>query len=855
MKDIPTTSLKSKTGLWRYVAEDGHWDEALTPAGFPRRHWRELLVSLGRMGPEQLTRRWRTGQHLIQANGVTYNVYGDPQGKERPWKLDLIPLVIASKEWEHVEKSVIQRATLLNAILADLYGPQRLIHQRQLPAAMLFANPHFLRPCCGIVPAGGVHLHMYAADLARAPNGQWWVIGDRTQAPSGIGYALENRLVSAQTLPSVFNQCRVRQLTHFFETARDAMLALAPNRRLQPRIVLLTPGPHNETYFEHSFLARQWGFPLVEGADLTVRDNRVFLKTLAGLEPVDLILRRTDDNFCDPLELRGDSLLGVPGLVQAVRNGNVAVANALGSGLTETALPMAFLPGLSRQLLGEELRMPSVATWWCGGKEPRRYVLDHLEELVIKPTFPRFNQKAEFPAKMSDAERKELAERIEAQPEQFLAQEQVDLSTAPVRAEQVIAARHIVLRVFAVWDGTSYTVLPGGLTRVSQEDSSLVVSMQLGGGSKDTWVLGAQQEEPGAASREESNAASRAAAAVVTTPRSSAELPSRVADNLFWLGRYTERVESGVRLVRVMLPSLSGEADFGGIASIETVVHLLGGMGFLPPEFATSSIASQRWNLQRLLGTMVFDPTRTSGIGWNLKHIRRVTWPLKERLSQDTWRVLQQLEIDFSTTPPTGTEQRFVAAMGLLDRAIVTLSAFAGLLMENTTRGYGWRFLEIGRRLERALQMTELLRVSIVQAPFDVEPYLEMLLQIADSSITYRTRYFTAMRTEFVLALLLADESNPRSVAFQLATLLEHTKDLPKRPEDSGDSNESTVAAQLLASVRNADTEDLATPDALGNTAALEDLLKQLKTGLYDISDGVSARYFSHLTPSRLTAF
>lgn len=491
--------------------------------------------------------------------------------------------------------------------------------------------------------------------------------------------------------------------------------------------------------------------------------------------------------------------------------------------------------------------MPSVATWWCGGKEPRRYVLDHLEELVIKPTFPRFGQKAEFPAKMSEAERHELANRIEERPEQFLAQEQVDLSTAPVRAEQVIAARHIVLRVFAVWDGSSYTVMPGGLTRVSQEDSSLVVSMQLGGGSKDTWVLGAQ--------REEVSAAARAAEPVVTAPRSSAELPSRVADNLFWLGRYTERVESGVRLVRVLLPGLSGEADFGRSASIDTVVHLLGGLGFLPPEFSTGSIASQRWNLQRLLGTMVFDPTRTSGIGWNLKHIRRVTWPLKERLSQDTWRVLQQLEIDFSTTPPAGTEQRFVAAMSLLDRAIVTLSAFAGLLMENTTRGYGWRFLEIGRRLERSLQMTELLRVSIAQAPFDVEPYLEMLLQIADSSITYHTRYFTAMRTEFVLELLLADETNPRSVAFQLATLLDHTKDLPRRADDAGESTESSAAAQLLASVREADMEDLATRDAEGNTGALEDLLKQIKTGLYDISDGVSARYFSHLTPSRLTSF
>ena len=845
MKEKVTTSLKARTGVWRYVPQEGHWDEALTPGGFPRRHWRDLLVALGRMGPEQLNRRWRAGQQLIQTNGITYNVYGDPQGKERPWNLDLIPLVIDGREWEHIEQSIIQRATLLNAMVADVYGPQSLIHKRQLPAEMLYANPHFLRPCCGITPPSGVHLHTYAADLARSPSGDWWVIADRTQATSGIGYALENRLVSAQTLPSVFNQCRVRQLGPFFETARTALMALAPNRRANPRVVLLTPGPHNETYFEHSFLARQWGFPLVEGADLTVRDNRVFLKTLAGLEPVDLVLRRMDDSFCDPLELRGDSLIGIPGFVQAARMGNVAVANALGAGLAETALQMAFLPGLSRQLLGEELRMPSVATWWCGDEQPRRYVLEHLDELVIKPTFPRFGQNAEFPAQMSAAARKELAARIEAHPEQFLAQEQVDLSTAPVRAEQVIAARHVVLRVFAVWDGSSYTVLPGGLTRVSQQDQSLVVSMQLGGGSKDTWVLNAQREE----------VAYQRNADPLVTPRSSAELPSRMADNLFWLGRYAERVESSVRLVRVLLPGLSGEADFGRGASIDTVVHLLGGLGYLPAEFSEGSLATQRWSLQRLLGSMVFDPTRTSGIGWNLKHIRRVTWPLKERLSQDTWRVLQQLETDFSSTPPTETEQRFVAAMRLLDRAIVTLSAFAGLLTENTTRGYGWRFLEIGRRLERSLQMTELLRVGIVQAPVDVDPYLQMLLEIADSSITYRTRYFTAMRTEFVLELLLADETNPRSIAFQLANILAHAEDLPRTGEAAGDATELTVASKLLAAIREADMEDLATRDALGNISALEDILKLIKTGLYDISDALSARYFSHLTPSRLTSF
>jgi uncharacterized circularly permuted ATP-grasp superfamily protein/uncharacterized alpha-E superfamily protein len=838
------TSRRSRGQKLHYAPVEGHWDEAFTPAGFPRRHWRSLFVSLGRMGPDQLSKRWRTGQQLIQANGVTYNVYGDPQGKERPWQMDPIPLVIDPMEWETVERAVIQRATLLNAITADLYGPQNLIRENRIPAALLFGNPNFLRACHGIAPAGGVFIHTYAVDIARSPNGAWWVISDRTQAPSGIGYALENRLVSAQMLPSVFNQCKVQNLTRFFEVFRDALMALAPNHRTNPRIVLLTPGPHNETYFEHSFLARQWGFPLVEGADLTVRDNRVFLKTLAGLEPVDLVLRRMDDSFCDPLELRGDSLLGVPGFVHAIRSGHVAIANALGSGISETAAQMAFLPGLCRQLLGEELKMPSVATWWCGDEHPRRYVLEHLDELVIKPTYPRFGQKVEFPATMGVAARKELIQRIQAKPDEYVAQEQVDLSTAPIRSGQSLAARHVVLRLFAAWDGTSYTVLPGGLTRVSTEDRSLVVSMQLGGGSKDTWVLGRREEQVPAV---------RPSQQILETRRSSGELPSRVADNLFWLGRYAERVEAGVRFVRALLPALSAEADFGRGASLETIIHLLGGLGYLSEEFPTSNIAYQRWNLQRLLGTMVYDPTRTSGIGWNLNQVRRVTWPIKERLSQDTWRVLQQLETEFSTPTAAGTEQRFVSAMQLLDRAIITLSAFNGLLMENTTRGYGWRFLEIGRRLERAAKMAELLRVGIVQAPFEIEPFLEVLLQIADSSITYRTRYLTTLRTEFVLELLLADEANPRSIGFQITTLAEHMEELPHRGPEDDEAPEFALPAKLLKAIREADMEDLATRDADGELGALDDLLKYIQTELSDVSDAISAHYFSHLTQSRLT--
>ncbi|HLQ76951.1 MAG TPA: circularly permuted type 2 ATP-grasp protein [Terriglobia bacterium] len=844
-KDSLITPSDSEPNPWHYTRAEGYWDEAVLPSGYPRRHWRELFVEIGRMGFQQLSRRWQSGQQLIQSQGITYNVVNRPEGNEHSWPMDPVPLVIDEKEWAGIEQAVAQRATLLNAIVSDLYGPQRLLHERRLPPALVFANPHFLRPCFGITPPGNVFLHSYAVDIARSPDGSWWVIADRTQAPSGMGYTLQNRLVSARALPGVFNQCRVRQLARFFETKRETLLQMASSQRSNPTVVLLSPGPHNETYFEHSFLAGQWGFTLVEGADLTVLDRRVYLKTLGGLKPVDLILRRLDDSYCDPLELRGDSLLGVPGLLEAVRNGSVVIDNALGSGIVETAAHMPFLPGLCEQLVGESLKMPSVATWWCGQEEPRRYVLEHLDDLVIKGTFPRPGRHPEFPEKMDAAAKADLIQRIEAQPEEYVAQERVALSTVPVRTENGFAPRHVMLRVYAAWNGRSYSVLPGGLTRVSTQDSSLVVSMQLGGESKDTWVLGNSDEPP---------LTRRQLSLPTGTHATKRDLPSRVADNLLWLGRYAERVEFRVRLVRALLPSLSGEEDYGRAVSLETATRLLVGMGYLPPETTKDSLGEQRWQVQRLLTDMVFDASQTSSLRWNLKEMRRTAWHLKERLSLDTWRVLQQLETQFSAFVPAGVDHRYLAGMDLLDGVIVTLSAFSGLLMENTTRGFGWRFLEIGRRTERALQSAELLGSCLGAASTDLESYLQILLLIADSSITYRGRYPTMLQTDLVLEVLLTDESNPRAVAFQLVKLLHQVNRLQELQDGGREGLERALAFKALAAIRGARIADLAQRDTSGRFAALDELMGELKVTLYEISDALTSTYLSHLKVSRLTA-
>jgi uncharacterized circularly permuted ATP-grasp superfamily protein/uncharacterized alpha-E superfamily protein len=818
----------------------GHWDEAFKPAGFPRRHWRKLATSIARMGRPQFDRRWRSGQLLIQANGVAYNVYGDPEGRQRPWPMDPLPMVVSEEEWSQIETGITQRANLLNRILGDVYGTQQLLQNGALPPELVLANPSFLRPCHGVDVPGQVRLHSYAVDLARSPDGQWWVIADRTQAPSGSGYALENRLVSARTLPNIFNHCSVRQLGRFFQNWRDGLLTLAPGKR---RAVVLTPGPYNETYFEHSYLARFWSLPLVEGADLTVRDDRVYLKTLAGLEPIDFIIRRQDDSYCDPLELRSDSLLGVAGLIEAVRQGNVVVANSLGSGLVETPALMPFLPGLCQQLFGEDLVLPSVATWWSGQAPAKRYLLENLKGLVIKPAFPRYGKSAVFGADLDERERAALAREIEDRPEQFVGQEQVALSHAPVWTQDGLTSRHVVMRVFAAWDGSGYAVMPGGLTRVSSTSTSLVVSMQHGGGSKDTWVLGTPQtdEAPQRHQRDEAQ-----------IDRPIASLPSRVADNLFWLGRYTERVEAVARLMRVLLPSLSGEEDFGRRATLEMAVTMLVGYGHLPKSVLANSLPEQRRQLDRVLTTLIHDPTGASGILWNAKQIQRVAWQLKDRLSADTWRVLQQLETDFARTVSMEPDQRLVSLMTLLDRTVVSLSAFAGLLMESTTRGHGWRFLDIGRRLERGLQMILLLRHGLAAAPEDAEPYLEMLLEIADSTITYRTRYVTTLRADLVLDLLLIDETNPRSLAFQIAALAAHVEQLPDRDVPTGrHSLEKRLTMMALTSARLAHVEDLTTCTGEGRIL-LRRFLDELEADLLDLSQALTGKYLSHLMPSYL---
>ncbi|PWU05379.1 MAG: hypothetical protein C5B51_14635 [Terriglobia bacterium] len=824
---------------WPYAPNAGFYDEMVAPDGSLRPYWRPLINPLQEMGERAFALRWQDGRRLIHENGTTYNVYTDPQTTERPWPLDPIPLILDSVEWAQIETAIVQRATLLNAILADLYGPQNLLRDGLLPPELVFPNPAFLRPCCHVPVPSGVYLHLYAADLARSPDGQWWVIADRTQAPSGAGYALENRLVSSRVLPDVFRGAHIHRLATFFETYREALRALAPGRKENPRIVVLTPGPYNETYFEHAFLARYLGYTLVEGGDLTVRDDRVFLKTLGGLLPVDLIVRRQDDTYCDPLELWPESILGVPGLMQAVRSGTVTVANALGSGLVESAAPAGFLPALCAHLLSEELKMPGVATWWCGEPAALSFVSQNLSNLVIKPAFPAAGVPPIFGVRLSEAEKASVLEEIHANPRAFVAQEQVALSTVPVWEDGRLNPRHLVVRVYAVASGGSYSIMPGGLTRVTSSLDHLVTSMQSGGGSKDTWVAGKGPPSqfsllPSVSPR-------------LDVSRATFDLPSRVADNLFWLGRYVERVEAAMRIARTILPRLFQESDLTAVAGVMTGARILAGLGYARQPLAQTgnSLAA----LERDVLGLVFDHEGRN-LAWNIRQVRRLGWLLRDRISADAWRILNQLEQQLPDTAPP-EPFRISAAQAFLDEAISTLAAFAGLAMESMTRGDGWRFLDMGRRIERASQMVELIRHGL---GFECEAesgQLEVLLQTADSLITYRSRYLTSMQPDLVLDLLLVDEANPRSVAYQFARLREHVDQLPGGHASIRRSAEVRIAISLLTAVQLAEVRELECTEPDGRRNRLEALLSRLTTELRSLTETLTREYFNQAAPSR----
>jgi len=806
--------------------------------------WRPLLEELARHDGEARQRRLATARRLIRENGVTYNVYDEAGGEARPWELDTLPLVIDAATWQQIETGLVQRARLADALLADVYGEQRLSAQGCLPPHLVVGHPQFLRPLCDIVPPGGVRVHLHALDLTRAPDGRWSVLAERADAPAGVGYALENRIVVSQLYPELFRDLGVRRVASFFQGFRDGVLGLAA--AAQPRGVLLTPGPHNEAYFEHAYLARYLGLALVEGDDLAVRDGGVFLKTLAGLERIDVIVRRVDSDFSDPIVFRADSALGVPGLAEAARSGQVVIANALGGGLIGSPGLAAYLPGLCRALLGEELLLASERSLWCGTEAGRRAVLADLESLVVRDAFdqrPLFarGSSARLGSEMSRAERARLATLMSRRGATLAAQELVPLAAAPVQEGDRLVARPVVLRCFVAWTPEGWLAMPGGLTRVGADAAARAVTMQSGGATKDTWVL---SDEP-----VEGLTLLRSGSEPLAIRRVGEEAPSRAMDNLFWLGRYAERAEQRVRLQRAAIRRLGDDAGLGAATTVAAFARrALVPLTLVGEAAAKAAAAGDLQPLTEELMASIFGRDNPHGLRRVLDRVQRTAWAVRDRLSLDTWRSVISL-VGGEGLP--GTDRDLGAAQSYLDGIVRRTAALAGLAAENLARGRNRLFLELGRRVERAANHCWLLRQLLVVPEDPEEEALQLLLEIADSAMTYRYRYLGVFQAAPVIDLLALDESNPRSVAYQVEQLKTLVGELPRGNLAQAEGQDRRLAATLVARIAAADPLRLARRDDSGRRPALAELLELVEGNALQLSDVIGRAYFRHSASRR----
>ena len=837
------TIASSRDPIARYAPPVSGRDELVAGDGSIRSHWARLAASYRDLGMEELVRRRDEIALLLEQDGVTYNVATAGGRPHRPWELDPIPLVLSNDEWATLERGVSQRARLLDLVLADLYGPRRLLSGGSLPADVVLEDPAFLRVCDGISLPAERQLVVYAADLTRDSGGDWLAMGNRTQAPSGAGYAIQNRNVISKVFPTIFRNAEAMRLAPFIRTLRATLQAAAPSGVEDPSIVVLTPGPLSETAFEHAFIATQLGYPLVEGSDLVNRGGRIWLRTVSELVPVDVILRRVDAWFCDPLELLPESTLGVPGLVDATRSGTVTVVNPLGSGVLENAALSVFLPELARNLLGEDLALPSVESFWCGHAASKSHVLANLEDMVLRPTSRRQGGSTIDATLLSRAELEELAARIDTDPRAWVGQRRVEPATAPLLSNDGFHPQPTVLRSFAVAAGSDYHVMTGGLARTSQTSSRGPITNRTGAIAKDTWVLSTEPETLGGF---------WLTGAPTPAAEPAAPLPSRAAENMFWLGRYSERAEAAVRLLRVVngrRTEFEQVSEGPGAEALEALLEAVTRVTTTFPGFVGDDADQKLADPGEELLSLVVDADRPGTVAQAINRMFVAVEVLRDQLSVDTWLVIGSMQGRLERLESISSD-RDDAVTTVLNGLLESLLALSGLMAESMVRDHAWQFMEAGRRVERALQTTALVGALLT---VDHEPAAESLiaesaLTAAESIITYRRRYRSHAQVVTLLDLLLDDPGNPRSLRFQLDRLDLGVGALDAaRRHDDGAAALTRVqgALELLEGVDSSRLAEVAD----GRRPSLQSFLWEMRQHLLGVADAIGADNFTRLLP------
>lgn len=838
-----STGITPDTGSARlFQCPVSVFDEVYESDGRVRAHWQRLLHAFRQLSHNEFLRRNEQADRMLRENGVNFHAFADTADAARPWRLDLLPLVIPSSEWAQVETGLAQRARLLNAIIRDIYGPQTLVRDGLLPPELVFGNPEFIRAFWQLQPTELNPMFLYAAELARSPNGQWLVMADRSEAPAGPGFALENRIVSSRTIPSAFKQIPVERIASFFVYLQNSLRRRAPRNSENPRTVLLTHGPTHRYYFEDVYLARYLGYTLVEGADLAVRNDCVFLKTLSGLLPVDIILCRSAESGLDPLELGANAAFGVPGLLNAARTGNVAIANTPGCGIVGAPVFMAFFPQICEHLFGEPLQMPSIPTWWCGDPNSLTQVRDRFETLVIKPAFQKSGGEEIIVSDLAKADREGLLNRIQLQPWSFVAQEKIARSGVPVWHESGIRSGHVAVRAFMVEDESHFRLMPGGLIRIAPDTGPMQLSVSAGDGSKDMWVLAEGKVDkvtllaPGDQPAE--------------LRRTSALFPSRVADNLFWLGRTIDRCDFLSRVIRSLAERLLGDSSVEPL-EVRFLARVLSEQGQLEPGFVVDGLESQLPALADAFPLAVFDSSEVGGLANSVSELTRLSSLVRDWLSPDTWQRIHHTAEAFQISP-THEWNDLADVVLTTNRLIGNLASVSGLISDGMNRGPSWRFLELGRSIERAGATARLLLTADLKGPTSSPAILKTLVEVLDVQMTYRFRYRDQLQRNAVLDLAITDETNPRSLVFQIERLVSHVDRLPGAETRPLRSEDMRLVMHCAHAVRMLTTEDLAAQVPRNVVNAL----RSVEEGMTSLSNTLTRKYLVHSgTPRQITDF
>lgn len=827
-----------------YFSDFKNYDEVLKSNMTINPNWEKVLSNLTQMGTETLISKQNEMDWLMDENGVTYNVYNDPKGMHRAWELNIVPFLIHQKEWETVEKGIKQRSELLNLILKDIYGKRELIKNGIIPAEVIYAHRGFLRQCDQIQYKTAKTLLIHSADLARGPDGRMWVVNDRTQAPSGMGYALENRYSTNRILPDIFKDINVKPPSDFFFNFNQMLIEAAPQNKDNPNIVILTPGPLNETYFEHAYMSSFLGYPLVAGNDLVVRSGKVWMKTLKELKQVDVILRRVDDVFMDPLELREDSYLGVAGLLDAVRQKNVTLVNPIGSGVLENSGLIPFMNAICKYFFKEELILPQIASWWCGQEKERNYVLNNLTNLVVKRIDRSKRESIFFCEFLSANKLEKLKKEILSNPYSFVAQEKISFSTAPDFVKDKLEPRKVMCRTFSIAHKNGYSVMPGGLVRVAAERENLFVSNQRGGVSKDFWIV-TNQPQTNTQNYTWDNSRSISVSGIN-------DLPSNTAENLFWSGRYLGRALVTARFLRTVLNKMNSEHYNQGKSESESLLCLLQSVTNITSTFpgfiGEEGEEALEDPLKEILSLMI-DKDRMGSFAQTLSSFNHSYYSLRNLWSKDMWRVFDGIqkiwkkfeEEDDKTSTPVLTK--------VLDRIITRLIAFMGLIEESILIDQGLLLYFIGLQTEQAMMNIEKCRSLLVvnykeQAQYEI---LESVLNSHESLNIYRYSYRSYLSIENVINLVLLDKDYPKSLTYQLRRI---QKDIDRLPhsEITGKATDCQIyIAEANFKIQSLNIKSLTelTRDGVLRQN-LDDSLAKLSDLLHETSLAVSDTYFNH---------